>query len=173
MKLYAYIHQPVLECVLKEGYLSVSMQENPPVLCVYRNWAKSEKREDIINYLESTFEGRSRSISCLPEFAPDDDYEHPYLDNLVKSSKVISFDLNNMIKDGVVEAIYCKDCSQTVKEDMEFENIYKVDNFEIDFTPLDWHSCAVKYGSPFNMLRHYMLVLKDGMVPPKYIKQEK
>ncbi|MDD4556924.1 MAG: hypothetical protein PHE89_06340 [Alphaproteobacteria bacterium] len=173
MKLYAYVYPTILELVLKEGYLSASKQENPPILSVYRNYAKSEKREDVIEYLENTFKGRFRSISCLTAPAPIEDYEHPYLDNLVKNSRVVSFDVEAMMKDGVIEAIYCKDCSETAKEDMEFENIYKVDGLSgIDFSPLNWHGCHVQFGSPFNVIRHYMLVLKEGIIPPKYITVE-
>lgn len=173
LKLYIYLWPDVLEKVLREGYLSASLQENPTVFWVYRGYAKSEKKEDIINYLESTFKGRFRSISCLTAPAPVEDYAHPYLDNLVKSAKTIAIDASRMIEDGLIEAIYCKDCSKTSREEMEFENIYKVEGLEeIDFSPLDWHSCDVKFGSPYNMIRHYMLVLRDGKIPPEYIEVE-
>ncbi|MFV0627479.1 MAG: hypothetical protein ACK5N8_09065 [Alphaproteobacteria bacterium] len=173
MKLYIYLWPDVLEKVLKEGYLSASLQENPAVFYVYRGYAKSEKKEDIIEYLESTFQGRFRSISCLTAPAPVEDYKHPYLDNMIKSAKIISIDVSCMMEDGLIEAIYCKDCSEIAKEDMEFENIYKVDGLsEIDFSSQNWHRCDVKFGSPYNMIRHYMLVLRDGLIPPKYIKVE-
>ena len=172
MKLYVYINPPLLESILKNGYLSASKQDDPPILYVYKKYAGSEKREDIIGYLENTFKGRFRSISCLTAPAPIDNYKHPYLDSLVKSSMIISFDVENMMKDGIIEAIYCKDCSQTAKKSIDFENIYKVEDLShIDFSPLDWHSCDTKYGSPFNMIRHYMIILKDGLIPPKYIKR--
>lgn len=172
MKLYSFTY--AADAILKEGYLSASRQENPGILTVYKTKAKSDKKEDIINFLESTFKGRFRSISCVTEPAPIDNYKHPYLDNLVKNANVVSFDIDRMWADGIIEAIYCKDCSETAEKDVSFENIYKIDDIsQIDYSPLDWQRCDVKYGSPYNVIRHYLLVLKDGIVPPQYICKER
>ncbi len=172
MKLYSFTY--AWDAIKENGYLSASRQKNPGILTVYKNSAGSEKPEDIINFLESTFKGRFRSISCVTEIAPIDNYKHPYLNNLVKNANIISFDIDRMWADGIIEAIYCKDCTETVKEDINFENIYKIDDIsQIDYSPLDWHSCDVKWGSPYNVIRHYMLVLKDGIVPPQYITKER
>ncbi len=173
MKLYA--HTGYLDDILKNGYLSASRQENPGIFWVYRGYAKSEEKEDIIKYLESTFEGRLRSISCLTEaIDTTQTYKHCYLENSLKNASVVSFDLEELIKDRIVEAIYCKDCKENYKQGLEVENIYKIDDVSnIDTTTLNWQECDEKYGSPFNMLKHYMLVLKDGIIPAKYITKER
>ena len=124
--------------------------------------------------MEQTLPGRTKSISCLTEKAPVENYEHTDLDYLVLHAAIISFELNDLLKDGLVEMIYCKDNSKTAKTDIDFENIYKINTpAEIDTSPLDWHQCTEAYGSPYNMLRHYILVLSKGFIPPEYITLEK
>ena len=80
------------------------------------------------------------------------------------------------MKDGVVEAVYCKDLRQSVLINPAFENIYKLNGLdEIDTEPYDWRLCGEKEYqkySPWATIKHYMLVLKDGYVPPRYITLE-
>ena len=172
MRLYCYTY--FAEKILQEGYLSVAANPNPKQLEMYARKAGSTNFEDIKKYLEQTLPGRTRSISCLTEKAPVENYKHPYLDYLVHHAAVISFELNDLLKDGLVEMIYCKDNSETAKTDIDFENVYKIKNpAEIDTSSLNWHQCSEAYGSPYNMLRHYILVLSKGFIPPEYITLEK
>ena len=171
MRLYCYTYHA--EKILQEGYLSVAANPNPKQLEMYACKAGSTDFEDIKRYLEQTLPGRTRSISCLTEKAPIEDYEHPYLDYLVHNAAVISFELDDLLKDGLVEMIYCKDNSQTAKTDIDFENVYQINTpAKIDTSPLDWHGCSPRYGSPYNMLRHYILVLSKGFIPPGYLTLE-
>lgn len=171
MRLYCYTYFP--EAVLKEGYLSAANQSNPKQLIVYKSQAKSEDFGVIKQYLESTFPGRTRSICALTEYAPLAEYEHPYLNYLVHHAAVVSFDVDELEAAGLLEAVYCKDGKEAVKEDITQENIRKLNGVEeIDAAPLDWRCCSEKYGSPYNVLRHYMLVLTKGYIPPEYIRLE-
>lgn len=171
MRLYCYSYFP--ENILKEGYLSAANNPTPKQLIVYKTKANSEDFEVIKQYLESTFPGRTRSVCALTEYAPLEEYEHPYLNYLVHHAAVISFDVDELAAAGLLEAVYCKDCKEALKEEIEQENIYKLNSLEeIDVTPLDWHYCSEKYGSPYNVLRHYMLVLTKGYIPPEYIRLE-
>ena len=63
MKLYHYV--PKENTCLKDGILSVSLL--PECLFHYAQRATSEDHEKIIKWLDSTFMGRSRSISCFTE----------------------------------------------------------------------------------------------------------
>ena len=126
MRLYCYTYHA--EKILQEGYLSVAANPNPKQLEMYARKAGSTDFEDIKRYLEQTLPGRTRSISCLTEKAPIEDYEHPYLDYLVHNAAVISFELDDLLKDGLVEMIYCKDNSETAKTDIDFENVYEIKN---------------------------------------------
>ena len=169
MRLYCYTYNA--DQIMKAGYLSAAVNPNPEQLKVYSSQAGSDDLDDIKKYLERTLPGRTRAICCLTEMAPIEAYEHPYLDYLVHHASVISFELDELLVNNLVDCIYCKDNSQTAKTDICFENIYKVSN--IDVTPLDWHNCLEKYGSPWNMLRHYLLVLTQGYIPPQFLCLEK
>ena len=78
-------------------------------------------------------------------------------------------DLTNLIKDGLVESIWCKNGSD---EKGCNEIFYQVKADEIDFSALDWHKVDVKKGLLYAVIRHYMIVLKNGIIPPKYITKE-
>lgn len=179
MKVYLYTY--AYENIKKEGYKSLAMfdkdnEDTKKRLLVHRSSAKSENTEDIIAYLEQTFKGRLRSICVVTDMAPIEEYKHPYLNNLVRQADVISFDLNKLIEDGIVEAVYCKDLRETILTNPSFENIYKVNNInDIDLEPNDWHLCGndehIKY-SPWATIKHYFLVLTKGYIPPEYITLE-
>ena len=167
--------------IKKEGYKSLSVFDKDSdyyknALLIHKNSAKSDNFDDILSYLEKTFEGRLRSICVITDIAPLQEYQHPYLNWLVHYADVISFDLNQLIKDGIVEAIYCKDLRQTALKDASFENIYKINNVEeVDLTPNDWHLCEeerYKSFSPWATIKHYFLVLKNGFIPTEYATLE-
>ncbi|MGN0913558.1 MAG: hypothetical protein ACI4OW_01535 [Alphaproteobacteria bacterium] len=179
MKVYLYTY--AYESIKHEGYKSLAMFDKNSEHCknavwTHRHSAKSENIDDILVYLEKTFEGRLRSICVVTEMAPVEDYAHPYLNYLVCHADVISFDLGQLIKDNLVEAVYCKDLRQTALSDASYENIYKVENLDdIGSESCDWHLCEkaeYKGLSPWATIKHYMLVLKKGYIPPEYITLE-
>ena len=172
MRLYCFTF--FADKILEEGYLSLAANKDPKQVVVYARRAGSEDLEDIKAYLEKQFKGRTRSICCLTEMPEIEEYEHPYLNHIVHEASVVSFELDDLLKDGLVDAIYCKDCHETAKIDYEKENIYRLNSpDEIDTSPLPWHDAKEKYGSPYNMLRHYFIVLNDGYIPPKYLTKER
>ena len=179
MKVYLYTY--AYDKIKKEGYKSLSVFDKDSdyyknALLIHKNSAKSDNFDDILSYLEKTFEGRLRSVCVITDIAPVQEYQHPYLNWLVHYADVISFDLNQLIKDGIVEAIYCKDLRQTALKDASFENIYKINNVEeVDLTPNDWHLCEeerYKSFSPWATIKHYFLVLKNGFIPTEYATLE-
>lgn len=179
MKVYLYTYE--YDKIKQDGYKSISMFDKNSefyknALKTHRSSAKSENTEDILKYLENTFEGRLRSICVITDIAPVREYKHPYLNWLVHHADVISFDLNQLIKDGIVEAIYCKDLRQTALVDSSFENIYKINDIsEIDSSPNDWSLCEQKKYkniSPWATIKHYFLVLTNGYIPLQYINLE-
>lgn len=179
MKVYLYTYN--YEKIKEEGYKSLAMFDKNSEHCknilrTHRHSAKSENPDDILAYLEKTFEGRLRSICVVTEIAPIEDYKHPYLNYLVHHADVLSFDLDELIKNGLVEAIYCKDIRKTILTDPNFENIYKINTIdEIDSTPCDWKLCGTKKYisfSPWASVKHYFLVLTKGYIPPEYITLE-
>lgn len=176
MKVYAYTYQ--YEQIKKEGYKSLSLIGRDTDIykqriAVHSTQAHSDKIEDIESYLEKTFKGRLRSICVLTEKAPRKKYKHPYFNNVANNATLLSFDLDELIKDGLVEGIYCKDNFRYLGTDLNDEHIYKVLPNEIDTTPIDWDLIGkhIKY-SPWSCIRHYMIVLTKGYIPPKYVHLE-
>lgn len=179
MKVYLYTY--AYDQIKKDGYKSLAMfyKNNEDIkerLMIHKSSAKSENPDDIIAYLEQTFEGRLRSICVVSEMAPVEEYKHPYLNWLVHHADVLSFDLDKLIADGLVEGVYCKDLRETILVDSSLENIYKIKDInDIDLTPYDWHLCGgdeyIKY-SPWATIKHYFLVLTKGYIPPEYITLE-
>lgn len=165
MKLYHYA--PLKNTVLTDGLLSVSRISTD--LKAYAHRAGSENRQKILNWLDSTFPGRSRAVSCLTEpikWQGNDSV----LKEIVDKSALFSFELNDLIRDNLIEAIYCKNGSESGGYNEKFSQI---DPKEIDLSPLSWEKCNKSKGLLFGVIRHYLLVIKNGIIPPKYITLEK
>lgn len=164
MKLYHYA--PKENTILKDGLLSISYSVGN--LKAYAERANSDNCADILNWLESTFKGRSRSISGLTEpihWQKND----PVLKQIVDQSDLFSFDLNELIKDGLVESIWLKTKSKAHGKNEKF---IKISFDEIDFSPLPWKKVNASKGLLFGVIPHYLIVLKEGKIPPKYLHKE-
>ncbi len=163
MRLYHY--SPKGNTIKKDGYLSISKIDID--LKAYKHRAQSNKKEDVLKWLDSTFYGRSRSISCLTEkirWRGND----PVLKKLIKKSELFYFELDDLLKDGIVESIWCKDGSDCKGCNEKF---YQVTPNEIDLTPLSWEKVDLSKELLYSVIRHYMLVLKDGHIPARYMKK--
>ena len=179
MKMYAYTYQ--YDRIKTEGYKSLALvNQNEPSfqerLSVHAENAHSENCADIWAYLEKTFSGRTRSVCAVTEPAPIKTYKHNYLNYLIHHADLVSFDVDKLWQDGIIEAIYCKDLRETILTEIFFENIYPIQSpAEIDRTPVDWNLCEKKpycLRSPWAAVKHYFFVLKDGIIPPEYITLE-
>lgn len=164
MKLYHYA--PKDNTVLSEGLLSTARSRKD--LFCYAHRAGSEDREEILRWLDGTFPGRSRAVSCLTEPIKWQGND-PVLKKIVDASTLFSFDLQELINGGEVEAIWCKNGSQA--NGLE-EVFYSVHLNEIDDSPLLWEKCNSKEGALYAVIRHYLVVLKNGVILPKYLHVE-
>lgn len=164
MKLYHYA--PKKNTVMKDGLFSISKIDRN--LKPYIHRAGSENKEDILKWLDSTFYGRSRAISCLTEQIKWKGND-PVLKNIVDGTKLFSFELDDLIKDGLVESIWCKNGSDANGLNEQF---YQVMPEEIDLSSLTWEKVDVSKGLLYAVVRHYLIVLKEGYIPPEYITKE-
>ena len=151
---------------MKDGLFSISKIDRN--LSPYAHRAGSENKEDILKWLDSTFYGRSRAISCLTEQIKWKGND-PVLKNIVDGAELFSFELDDLIKDDLVESIWCKNGSDA--EGLN-EKFYQVQPDEVDLSPLSWEKVDITKGLLYAVVRHYMVVLKDGVIPPKYITKE-
>lgn len=163
-KLYTYA--PLENTVMTEGLLSPAKCHNE--LKHYQRRVGCEDKAAVFEWLEKSFEGRSRSVSCLTEpiqWQGNDEM----LKAIVGGNVLFSYDLDELLKDGIVEAVYCKDGSDANGENEKF---YRVEAEKVDFSSLPWHKCSREKGLLYAVIRHYLLVLKKGYIPPIYLTRE-
>lgn len=165
MRLYHYA--PKNNTCLTDGLLSIS--KNQSNLKSYILRAGSENKEDILCFLEKTFIGRSRSISCLTEPIIWQNND-PVLKKIVDKSELFSFELDELLRDGLVESIWCKKSCDANGINEHFARITRDD---IDISPLPWKNCDSTKGLLFGVIRHYLIVFKEGFIPPQYLTLEK
>ena len=149
MKLYHYA--PLENTCLEKGILSVFLL--PECLFHYAQKAGSEDCATIIKWLDNTFEGRSRSVSCFTE---------PLKLNgeiVLNGGHLFSFDIDELVKDELVESIYQKTRSGNGGNKEAFQ---KIEPQAINYTPLDFSKYTTEYELTHAFFRHYMIVLKDG-----------
>lgn len=164
MRLYHYA--PKENTVLEQGLLSIS--KAPRDLRSYAHRAGTENRDEIMAWLDKTFAGRSRAISCLTEpikWQGNDEV----LKAIVDRSTLFSFELDDLLKAGLVEAIWCKNGSASGGYN---EKIFEVKPEDIDLSPLTWEKVDAAKDLLYAVVRHYLIVLKDGYIPPEYIRKE-
>ena len=152
--LYSYILKP--NDVLING-IKAPVLSDAAFLTHYTGRAGSAEKEKIIAYLETVFHGRSRAVSCLTERIPD--LNSRKLQGFKALRECFTFS-PDIIKDTqIVEAVWCA----------ENGTFRQVDS--LDFSPLPWETINDEDDVFFARIRHYMLVLKQGYLPPEYIKR--
>jgi len=165
MNLYHYV--PENNDVSKVGILSASAR--PEELMKYANRAGSQNPEDILAWLEGTFEGRSRAVSVLTEPVQTEGTD-PMLAKWVADKQVVCIDKNRLWQSGLVDSVWCKEGSLSGGKN---ERIYQVNIDQIDDSPLSWHLCSKEKGLFFGVVRHYFLVMKNGVIPPEFCRVDK
>ena len=164
MRLYHYA--PKENTVKEKGLLSIS--KGPRDLRSYAHRAGSENRDDIMAWLDKTFAGRSRAISCLTEPIKWQGND-AVLKAIVDRSTLFSFELEDLLQAGLVESIWCKNGSDAGGYNEKF---FEVKTEEIDLSPLTWEKVDAAKDLLYAVVRHYLIVLKDGYIPPQYLREE-
>ena len=141
LKMYHYAKSE--NTILKEGLKGIKLSGKN--LHAYENRAKSKSPDKIYEWLDSTFNGRSNSISCLTEQIIWQNNDKA-LKAIVENSELFSFNLEELIRDGIVTEIWCKYGSDASGYNEKFNKV-KLD--EIDFSPLTWEKCDSSKGLLF------------------------
>ena len=161
MILYHYL--PIKNTVITDGLLSVSRL--PEELQKYAERAGSNQVDQIRLWLNKTFPNRDRSIAVLTEPIRCQGTD-PMLKEWVNTRQLITIDFDKLIQDSLIESVWCKEKSDTGGDNEIFRKI-TID--EIDTTPLSWEKCNAQQGLFFGAVRHYFLVLRNGIIPPSYL----
>ena len=173
MKLYHYISKP--NTALNEGILSFANNPNADLRYYFKRSGETT-HDGIVKWMENCFEGRSRGIRGFSEpvkWTNDSLSLKDFIDN----ADMYSIDLEALDKDGLLEAIYIcpsvADCP-TLKEQWDSDEllIKLYDYKDISVRPIDWSVCNDELGRRFAYVPYYIIVIKGGVIPPKYIKKE-
>ena len=169
MKLYHYVAKP--NNALKKGILSFA--KNPESdLTYYIKRSGVKTHAGIVKWMEKCFKGRSRGIRVLIEPLQYTRRTLQGIKGLIDSSDLFEIDVSALEKDGLIEAIYVSpSVLEKEPENQDDEALYRLtDLSEIDFTPNDYSILDDAKGRRFAFLRYYLLIVKGGAIPPKYIK---
>lgn len=152
--LYSYIIVP--NKVLREG-IKAPVLLNEQELRHYAGRVGTTRKAGIEAYLETVFPGRSRAISCLTERVPD-----------TGCRKIREF---KRLRE-------CFFFSEEILKNKEIvDSVWLIDGDDInpaadlDFSSPAWETVRDDDDLFFKRIRHYMLVLKNGFLPPGYIKK--
>lgn len=154
-KLYNYA--PKEADVLNTGLWAPVMAPSES-LAHYFGRAKCKTKKGVLSYLETIFSGRSRAISFLTApMTPACCLYHDFKKDRILYS--VNFEVFQ--KAGLIEAIYRIDGK-------DFE---KIPSSKIAWDEkLPWDK--VGHGFSFTKIPHYMVVIKDGIVPPEFIEAQ-
>lgn len=178
MKLYHYITKG--NSALKEGILSFAQNPNADLRYYYKRSGK-KTHKDIVEWFESCFKGRSRGIRVFSE--PIKWTERSLsLKEFIDNSDMFSIDLDALYQDGLLEDVYVSppipiNPNEEPKTSIGITNIdevlIKLTNYtDISLDPIDWSVCDDELGRRFAFIRYYLIIIKDGVIPVKYIKLE-
>ena len=136
-------------------------------------------KDGIVSWMENCFKGRSRGIRF---FTTPLEWHSKSLKikELIDNCDLLQIDLERLNKDGLVEAIYLKPsifekCNPPDIEHYKDEYLIKLNSVEdIDFNYAQtFDKCDDDKGLRMAPLRFYVLVIKDGIIPPQYITKLK
>lgn len=173
MKLYHYISKG--NTALTNGILSFA--NNPSAdIHYYIKRSGADNKEGIVKWMESCFEGRSRGIRGFTETIKWHE-KSLCLKKFIDNADLFSIDLEALEKDGLIESVWHSpsvlDVANVNKETCIDELLNKIDSIkQINFSPLNWGVCDDEKGWRFSFVRYYLIVIKGGVIPPKYIRKE-
>ena len=152
--LYSYIIVP--NKVLREG-IKAPFLLNEQELRHYAGRAGTTRKAGIEAYLETVFPGRSRAISCLTERVPDTGCRK--IREFKRLRECFCFSEEILKNKEIVDSVWL----------IDGDNIPPAAG--LDFSSPAWETVRDDDDLFFKRIRHYMLVLKNGFLPPGYIKK--
>ena len=175
MYLYHYITKG--NDALKRGILSFAKNPNADLHYYYKRTGGKTNHREICDWMESCFAGRSRAIRCFSEPIQWTARSISCLKDFTDNTDKFAIDISAMDKDGLIEAVYISpsvlDMPDLKEEQYCDEILIKLNGIEdIDYSPIDWSVCDDELQRRFAYVRYYLIVLKDGIIPPKYLRKE-
>lgn len=100
------------------------------------------------------------------------------LKKFTENADLYAFDVKLLLQDGLLEDVYVSpsvlDIPNVTQDHCLDEILTHLNTInEIDMAPIDWTVCNDEFGCRFAFVRHYLLIIKGGIILPKYIKKIK
>ena len=174
MKMYHYIKKG--NNAEKAGILSFSQNPDSDLHYYFKRSGGKKTHQQICEWMESCFVGRSRGVRCFSETIKWTERSLKCLKEFVDNADCYEIDVAALQNDGLIEAVYVSpsvlDIPNITEEQDVDEPLFKINGVEdIDFSPIDWGVCDDDLSRRFAYVRYYLLVIKGGIILPKYIKK--
>lgn len=160
MKLYHYVTKG--NDVLEKGLLSFAKNPNADLHYYYKRSGASSY-EGVVQWMETCFEGRSRTIRGFSEPIKWTD-KSLSLKKFIDNADMFSIDLKELEKDKLIETVYISpaiiinDVSKiTFDTDEIWQKINGID--EIDSSPVDWSKCDDELQLRFSVVPYYLITI--------------
>ena len=176
MKLYHYVTKG--NDVLEKGLLSFALNPNADLSFYAKRTGGETTHDGVCKWMENCYTGRSRAIRGFSEPIKWTERSIHCLKDFINNADMFEIDITALNQDGLIEAVYVSpsvlDRPQAIKENVSDELWEKIDGInDIDYSPIDWSVCDDKLGRRFAFVRYYLIVVKGGIIPPKYLKKVK
>ena len=173
MKLYHYVTKE--NNVLDVGLLSFANNPNADINYYVKRSGKTTKT-GIVDWMESCFNGRSRGIRFFT-YPLQWTEKSLMIKELIDNSELLSVDITKLNEDGLVEAVYLKPsvfekCCPPDIEKYQDEFLIKlnsIDDIDLNYKQT-FDKCDDSKGLRMAPLRFYVIVIKNGIIPPEYIE---
>lgn len=174
MKLYHYVAKG--NDVMQKGLLSFAKNPNADLHYYFKRTGGKTTHKEICEWMESCYEGRSRAIRGFSEPIKWAERSIHCLKDFIDVADKFEIDISAMDKDGMIEAVYVSppitDYPELEKAQICDELWIKLENGidSIDYSPIDWSVCDDELGHRFSYVRYYLIVVRGGVIPPKYLR---
>ncbi len=178
LKTYHYVTKG--NHVLQEGIYSFS--KSPHVdLNFYTKRSGQNTQQGISQWMENMFSGYSRGVRCFSEPVQATTQR---LQDFIQQSNLFEIDVEKLAQDGLLESVYVSPALPPKEElipkalksieEEGTDGFIKLQSYHhISDYPVDWNVCNDEKGWRFAFVPFFLLVLKEGIIPPQYLKQIK
>ena len=172
MILYHYITKG--NTVLTEGILSLMANPKADLSYYYKRSGGETTHEGVVKWMENCFIGRSRAIRGFSEPIQWTEKSEKMFKSFIEGADLFAIDLSALDADGLIEAVYVSpalhpNLNNEIPQDVD-EVLLKLNSIDdIDTSPVDWSVCDEKLGLRFAVVPYYLIVVKNGIIPPKYL----
>lgn len=174
MKLYHYVAKG--NDVMQKGLLSFANNPDADLRYYFKRTGGKTTHKEICEWMESCFVGRSRAIRGFSEPIKWTERSIHCLKDFIESADMFEINISAMEKDGLIEAVYVSppitNFPELEEKNYNDEVLIKLNGVEdIDYSPIDWCVCDDELEHRFAYVRYYLIVIKGGIIPPKYLKK--